>query len=220
MREVFVDEAVKTYFANRFPQFSVLQRCEIQFGTRHGVADIVLHQPMGDEQGRFIAIVECKPSSLPVLRYRARAQLKSYMSATNTRFGVFAVDTDPQNWEFYENKYNNWFAEIKREDFERGIENWKSLSIEALAVNWQDGQRTARWWQKIALTFALVFVITSLLFLRLWPSPPEPIVYITRTGKEYHTYDCEFLQKHNVKQKFAIYLDKVEKNYDRCQICY
>ncbi|RKU09178.1 hypothetical protein C6503_21810 [Candidatus Poribacteria bacterium] len=55
--------------------------------------------------------------------------------------------------------------------------------------------------------------------LLLWPDPPEPIVYITETGRKYHIYNCEFLQEYNLKNKFAIYLDEAEKAYDPCQIC-
>ena len=216
MREAVVEQAVKTYFTDKFPQFSVSEQCEIQFGTRHGIADVVLHQPIQDGRGYFVAIAECKILPLPILRAQARAQLKSYMSATNTRYGVLAVGTDPRHWEFCENKYNNWFAEINREDFEWGIENWESVSTEALVVNLQ--KTTARWWKRIALTFGVLFFVSLASLLLLWPDPPEPIVYITRTGKKYHTYTCEFLVERGV-EKFAIYFDEAEKNYDPCGIC-
>ena len=39
----------------------------------------------------------------------------------------------------------------------------------------------------------------------------ELIVYITRTGRKYHTYACEFLREHNVKNKVAIYFDAIVK---------
>ena len=94
MKEAVVVQEIKTYFTDRFPQFSVSLECNVQFGRkRGGRADVVLHQPINDEQGRLVAIGECKRSPLPTLRYRARAQLKSYMSATNTLFGVLAVGT-------------------------------------------------------------------------------------------------------------------------------
>ena len=216
MREAVVEQTVKTYFTDKFPQFSVSQQCEIQFGTRHGIADVVLHQSIKDEKGYFVAIAECKKWPLPILRGRAKAQLKSYMSATNTRYGVLAVGTDPRNWDFCENKYNNWFAEIEREDFEKGIKNWRPVSTKALAVNLREA--TARWWKRIALTFGVLFVVSIASLLLLWPDPPEPIVYITRTGKKYHTYTCEFLVERGV-EKFAIYFDEAEKNYDPCGIC-
>ncbi len=216
MREAIVEQTVKTYFTDKFPQFSVSQQCEIQFGTRHGIADVVLHQPIRNEKGYFVAIAECKKWPLPILRGRAKAQLKSYMSATNTRYGVLAVGTDPRNWDFCENKYNNWFAEIEREDFEKGIENWRPVSAKALTVNLRE--TTARWWKRIALIFGVLFFVSIASLLFLWPDPPEPIVYITRTGKKYHTYTCEFLVERGV-EKFAIYFDEAEKNYDPCGIC-
>ena len=79
----------------------------MQFGTKNGIADVILHQPVKTEKGYFVAIAECKKLPLPILRWKARAQLKSYMSATHTQFGVLAVRTDPQNWEFCQNKFNN-----------------------------------------------------------------------------------------------------------------
>lgn len=218
MREAVVEQAVKTYFTDKFPQFSVSQQCEIQFGTRHGIADVVLHQSIKDEKGYFVAIAECKKWPLPILRGRAKAQLKSYMSATNTRYGVLAVGTDSRNWEFCENKYNNWFAEINREDFEWGIENWKPVPAGALNIDGQPKHRTSPWWKRTALFLGVLFIVSLASLLFLSPDPPEPIVYITRTGKKYHTYTCEFLVERGV-EKFAIYFDEAEKNYDPCGIC-
>ena len=220
MREAVVEQEVKTYFTDRFPQFSVSQQVGVQFGTKHGIADVVLHQPIGEEKGQFIAIAEVKRWPLPILRYRARAQLKSYLSATNTRFGVLAVGTDPRNWEFCENKYHNWFAAIEREEFEEGIENWTAASAIGSPVSLQGEQKATRWWKRIALAFAVAFLISfASVFLAWQKPPPEPIVYITRTGKKYHTYDCAFLEKYKIKDKFAILLDTAEKDYDPCGIC-
>ena len=157
MKEAVVEQKVKTYFSDRFPQFSVSQQCDVYFGTKGGIADVVLHQPIKDEKGYFVAIAECKKSPLPVRRLRARAQLKSYMSATNTRYGVLAVGIDPRNWEFCENKYNNWFAKIKREEFEKGVENWSPVSVESSEIDRQREQKIARWWQRSALPFLNLF---------------------------------------------------------------
>ena len=219
MKEAIVEQAVKTYFTDQFPQFSISQQCEVQFGTRHGIADVVLHQPIKDEKGYFVAIAECKRSPLPILRAQARAQLKSYMSATHTRYGVLAVGTDPLHWEFCENKSNNWFTEINREDFEQGIENWKPVSAEPSAINRPATHRTSHWWKRIALFLGILFIVSIASLLFLWPQPPEPIVYITRTGEKYHTYDCDFLRKY-ATEKFAILRDKAEKDYDPCRVCY
>ena len=158
MTEAVVEQTVKTYFTDRFPQFSTSEQCEVQFGTRHGIADVVLHQPIRDEKGYFVAIAECKKLPLPILRAQARAQLKSYMSATNTRYGVLAIGTDPGSWEFCENKYNNWFAEINREDFERGIENWEPVSAAALDIDGGARHRTSHGWKRIALFLGVLFI--------------------------------------------------------------
>ena len=220
MKEAVVEQEVKTYFTDQFPQFAVSQQCEVQFGTRHGIADVVLHQSVRDEKGMFVAIAECKKWPLPILRGHAKAQLKSYLSATNTQFGVLAVGTDPRNWEFCENKFNNWFTSIDRDTFEKGIGNWKPVSPNALRVDLQYEQKSTRWWKRLALLFATAFVISCVSIALLWKKPPpEPVVYITRTGKKYHTYDCEFLRQYNIKDKFAILLDKAETDYDSCGIC-
>lgn len=34
------------------------------------------------------------------------------------------------------------------------------------------------------------------------------------------TYDCEFLRKYNVKQKFTMYLGEAAEDYGPCGICY
>ena len=222
MREAIVEQEVRRYFTNRFPKFSISQQCEIQFGTKFGIADIVLHQPIGNEEGRFVAIAECKRWPLPILHEKARAQLKSYMSATNTRYGVLTIGTDPGNWVFCENKYNNYFIEISREDFEKGIESWEPISPDALAINSQGNQSTTRQWKQIALTLSILLVTTYLSLFLLWPDIPEPrpnvpdrIVYITRTGAKYHLSNCRHLKY----SKIPISLEKAKQNYKPCLIC-
>lgn len=219
MRETVVEQEVSQYFTDRFQRFSVSQQCEVQFGTRHGIADVVLHEPIKNEQGRFVAIAECKRWPLPVLRGKAKAQLKSYMSATNAQYGVLAVGTDPRNWEFCENKFNNWFVSIDQATFETSVENWQPVSADASAVDLQQERKVTRRWKHSALAFALAFLISLGSVFLVWQQPsPEPIVYITRTGKKYHTYDCDFIEQY-AKGKFAIYLDKAEKDYEPCGIC-
>ena len=218
MKEAVVEQEVKNYFTDRFPQFSVSQQCEIQFGTRHGIADVVLHQPIREEKGHFVAIAECKKWPLPVLRGKARAQLRSYLSATNTRYGVLAIGTDPRNWEFCENKYDNWFAEIDQETFEKGIEDWKPTSPNTVTLDLQQEQKTTRLWKRATFVLTAAIVICFISIFLLWKKPPpEPVVYITRTGVKYHTYDCSFLKQY-AKEKFAILLDTAEKDYDPCGI--
>ena len=45
----------------------------------------------------------------------------SYLSATDTRFGVFANRADPKHWKFYENQGRNRFDPIDRAEFETGV---------------------------------------------------------------------------------------------------
>ena len=212
MNEAMVNQAVKTYFTDRFPQFSVSQECPVQFGTKNGIADVVLHQPVKTEKGYFVAIAECKIYPIPISPDKAKAQLKSYMNATHTQFGVLAVGTDPRNWEFCENKFNNWFVSIDRETFEKGINNWKPINLKRV-------QKAMRRWKQIAAAFALAFLISLGSVFLVWRKPPpEPVVYITRTGKKYHTYDCRFLKQY-AEGKFAILLGTAKKDYEPCGIC-
>ncbi len=46
-KEAMVEQKVKTYFTDRFPDFSTSQQCGVQFGTRHGIADVVLQDKKG-----------------------------------------------------------------------------------------------------------------------------------------------------------------------------
>ena len=218
MNEAEVKKKVEAYFTNTFPQFSVSQECDVSFGSkRGGFADVVLHT---DKPGSFVAIAECKgPLPTPDRHEKAKEQLKSYMSATNTQYGVLAVGTaDPLHWEFCENKYHNRFVSINRETFERSVENWEPISVEVLEDNLQRERKDACRWKRIALFLGVLFIVSISSLLLLWPEPPEPIVYITETGKKYHTYNCDFLKQY-AEGKFAIYLDEAEKNYAPCRIC-
>ncbi len=108
-----VATVVESYFS-RFQGFSTARECEIQMGVDHRRADMVLI----DGDGTFAAIAECKRNG--IIRY-GPAQLKSYLCATDTRFGVFANNTDSDSWVFYENLRHNRFHQIERSEFEEGI---------------------------------------------------------------------------------------------------
>ena len=252
MNDAEVKKKVEQYFTDTFPRFSVSQECEVSFGSKQGgFADVVLHT---DRPGYFVAIAECKglPPATQKRKKRAKEQLKSYMSATNTQYGVLALGEDPGNWEFCENKYHNYFVSINRETFERSVENWEPISFEALEDNLQREQKTvealednlqreqktvealednlqrerktARRWNRIALFLGILFIVSLSSLLLLWPDPPEPIVYITRTGTKYHTHNCKFVEDNAVRDefgiyKYAIYLDKAQEDYDPCRIC-
>ena len=212
-----VEEKVKQYFTDRFPQFSVSQQCEIRFGSRKGgIADVVLHQPVNKENGYFVAIAECKTRPLPVNRFYARAQLKSYLSATNTRYGVLAIGTDPRDWEFCENKSNNWFASIEQDAFEAGIDNWKPVSVDSLNVNLQREQKATRWWKRIALALGFLFILTSSLFSLLWFHLPEnspPVVpsplseMVTIYAGEFQMGSNDREADHDEQPVHTVYLD-------------
>ena len=115
LQELDVVEAAIAYFSEpMFAEFSILRECRIQIGKIYSRADIVLR----DAVGNFVAIVECKA---PGRANYGIPQLKSYLSATDTSFGIFASDTDRNSWVFYENLRHNRFQQIGRADFEKRV---------------------------------------------------------------------------------------------------
>ena len=123
--ETKVADAVYAYFdelqVNGFSPYihirnarSECKECQIQFGARNGIADVVL----ADGNGSFAAIAECKGAGYVG---HGIEQLKSYLSATDTRFGVFANRADPNQWKFYENRRGNCIPEIDCSEFEAGV---------------------------------------------------------------------------------------------------
>ncbi len=113
--EVKVANAVATYFSEpKFAKFSVVRECEIQIGSVSSKADIVLR----DGVGNFVTIAECKLQNRT--NYGPK-QLKSFLSATDTTFGIFASGTSVDSWIFYENLRHNRFRQIKRTDFEKQV---------------------------------------------------------------------------------------------------
>lgn len=109
-----VCEAVITHFKER--GFTVDTECDIQFGTRYGRADVVVKTT----QGHWLAIVECKQGNtgIPV---DGEKQLKSYLSATDTRLGVLAFSEKPNEWTYYENQRCNTIVKIDQGHFNRYI---------------------------------------------------------------------------------------------------
>ena len=114
--ETKVAEAVYAYFnelqVNGFSPYNEYRH--IQFGTRNGIADVVLV----DKNGSFAAVAECKGAG-----YIGHGieQLKSYLSATDTRFGLFANRANKNHWKFYENRRRNQIIEIDPSEFEAGV---------------------------------------------------------------------------------------------------
>ena len=86
-----VQESVSKHFTDR--GFTVDTNCEIQFGAgkgrEHGEADVVIR----NSENYWVAIVECK-SGRPRKTLEGEGQLKSYLSATDTRFGIIAASRD------------------------------------------------------------------------------------------------------------------------------
>ena len=114
--EGIVVAAVEQYFSQpKFRKFSIKKEDRIRFGSRLGFADVVLI----DNKSRRAAIVECKQSGIEGY---GPAQLKSYLCATDTPFGIFANSTEPDDWEFYENLGRNQFEEnLTRPEFENRV---------------------------------------------------------------------------------------------------
>ena len=110
LSEKEVCEAVKTYFQDNFNNFTINTECCIQFGAskcrKHGMADVVLK----DVAGHWLAIVECKSEKTGYTEH-GRGQLRSYLSATDTRFGILAACGNPDKWKYCENQRSNVFME-------------------------------------------------------------------------------------------------------------
>ena len=114
--EGIVVAAVEQYFSQpKFREFSVKKEDQIQFGSRLGFADVVLI----DSKGNRTTIVECKRDGV---KGDGVAQLKSYLCATDTPFGLFANSKEPESWKFYENLGRNRFRDnITCSEFEKRV---------------------------------------------------------------------------------------------------
>ena len=113
--EAIIVEAVVRYFSKpAFSQFYIQTEHKIQMGVDNRRADIVLL----DSSENCIAMAECKRAGV---EGSGIDQLKSYLCATDTQFGVFANSTDPSNWAFYENLRRNRFKEITCDQFKTGL---------------------------------------------------------------------------------------------------
>ena len=95
--------------------YSVKREYLIQMGSDQRRADIVFLR-----NGKLVAIAECKRTRRVE---NGHEQLHSYLCATDTYFGIFANDGDPNKWTFWENHRHNNFLEIDRETFENYVYN-------------------------------------------------------------------------------------------------
>ena len=114
--EAIVVEAAVNYFSDKLRDFFIETELEIQIGTDKRRADIVLV----DGKQNYAAIVECKRIGVQA---DGIDQLKSYLCATDTQFGIFANSTEPNDWEFYENLGRNQFKDITSNLFWKNIRN-------------------------------------------------------------------------------------------------
>lgn len=115
-----VVDAVHSYFDGfEIDEFLVERERKIQFGSRNGFVDVVLV----DSKGSFAAIAECKWTNFVG---DGIEQLKSYLCATDTRFGIFANRADPNEWKFYENRRGNCISEIdcSESEFKAQVVEW------------------------------------------------------------------------------------------------
>ena len=129
-----VVKAVVAYFdESKFADFFVDVEREIQMGSTVRRADIVLR----DARGGFIAVAECKRPNEDV---SGRLQLKSYLNATGTRFGLLATSTDRDQWAFCENKGGNQFRQISQSAFEAGV---LGESVRRSSTSQRSGRGTA-----------------------------------------------------------------------------
>ena len=112
--DVVVQEVVRYFSAPKFKRLSTRKEYPVQMGVYKGRADVALI----DRDGKVAAIIECKRSG-----YEGSGpdQLKGYLAATDTPLGVFANETDPADWTFYENQGRNQFNKIDRSRFEARI---------------------------------------------------------------------------------------------------
>ena len=133
----------------------------IQFGAKvGGFADVVLKA-----NDRFVAIAECKQLGANI--ENARNQLKSYLSATGTPFGLLAIGTDQSKWQFCENLGEHNFILLTQEKFEEKISNWKPISKSELQDSLSETQDSLRRWKYIASSLAII-LCTSILALVLF----------------------------------------------------
>ena len=115
--EEIVEEEVVRYFSDpRFQKFSIKKQYQIQMGSVNRRADVVLV----DSADRLVAVAECKRVGV---EGQGLDQLKSYLSATDTRFGIFANSTYPAAWDFYENLGRNQVRPMTRSEFEERVVN-------------------------------------------------------------------------------------------------
>ena len=164
-----VVKAVVAYFAeSQFADFFVDVEREIQMGSSVRRADIVLR----DARGSFIAVAECKRPNEDV---SGRLQLKSYLNATGTRFGLLATSTDRSQWAFCENKGGNQFRQISKPVFEAGVLGEASEEIQPQSAE-DPKPQSDRIWRYVAGILGMGLLISIILLLMRSNTPEQPVV--------------------------------------------
>lgn len=178
MNEIQVKTAVREYFAGAlFSDFLVRvdddhpNLCAIHFGsTRNGTADIVLC----NKKEAFVAIAECKSYSIGITD-AGRDQLKSYLNATGTRFGILAASVNSDDWIFAENLGGNKFRKVKKLYFEKHVSDPPTME-------WTQ-QNVHKWKSiaQIAISFlAIIVLLLVVLLIRDTASPPSTNGFVDR----------------------------------------
>ena len=163
-------QAVIAYFNDpQFSDFFVETECPIQMGSASRRADIVLR----DGKGNFIAIAECKSSGGSDY---GRSQLKSYLSASDTQFGLLAMSPNPDEWIFCERRGGNRFVEIKQAVFEARVLG-ESANGAHTRIQWKRHQpQSVRIWRYVAGILGMGLLISIILLLMHSNTPEQSAV--------------------------------------------
>ncbi len=106
-----VQEVVSEYLSKRFENYTVKEEWDTQDNFLRECDIAVLNS-----KEEPVVIAECKGKKGDS---KGQEQLGSYLSATRARFGIFANNSDPNTWVFFENLRHNKFRSIARDEFEK-----------------------------------------------------------------------------------------------------
>ncbi len=170
MTHLDVVKAVVAYFNKpKFAEFFVETECPIQMGSSSRRADIVLR----DARGNFIAIAECKSSGGSDY---GRSQLKSYLSASDTRFGLLAMSPSSDEWVFCERRGGNRFVEIQQDVFEAGVLTGTPEESQPQLAE-EPKPESIRIWRYVAAVLGMGLLVAIVLLLMQSAKPELPPVH-------------------------------------------
>ena len=133
--ETPVVDAVQEYLRgriSRMPYFPVSMRREypIFMGSSKRKADIAVY--LSDDS--VFVIAECKA---PGKVAGGHDQLKSYLCASDTPYGIFANSLESTDWTFYKNRGQNAFTKITRSVFQELFSDWGDAQSQGQLIdNW------------------------------------------------------------------------------------